>query len=333
MPTSSEHGNPAEPEPPPPHDEGLPPRPGRIVIAARQRGADGTALGHLVVHLPHACASLTVVCGAAYLIDKLGGPSWWIICGTWVLSGGLVFHRPCERILARRLFGLRHPTPDEDRVLRHVWREVTARAGVNSAAYHLWVEDSDGVNAMAAAGHIIGVTRHSLRHLPAAQLAGVLAHELGHHVRGHSWTSLLTFWYALPGRLTWRLFRVLASRVDRLPVGTAAVLIGLVGAITVALATATYGLVLLPFITPYLAAAVSRRAELRADEHAANLGFASQLITVLCNEHEREQVARAHAAALDLPAKDEGVVARLLDSHPDLHTRLHHLRAHLESRR
>ncbi|MET7322900.1 M48 family metalloprotease [Streptomyces sp. NPDC005549] len=330
MPISSEHDDPAEPEPLPPHDENLPLRPGRIVIAARQRGADRAALGHLALYLPHACASLTVVCGAAYLVQLLGGPPWWLLCGTWVLSGGLAFHQPFERILARRLFGLRHPTPDEDRILRHVWREVTARAGVNSAVYHLWVEDSDGVNAMAAAGHIIGVTRHSVRHLPAAQLAAVLAHELGHHARGHSWTSLLTFWYALPGRLTWRLLRTLASRVDRLPVGAAAVLIGLVGAITIALAKATYGLILLPFITPYLAAAVSRRAELRADEHAARLGFAHHLITVLCKEHEREEAARAHAAALDLPAEDEGFVARLLDSHPDLHTRLHHLRAHVQ---
>lgn len=96
-----------------------------------------------------------------------------------------------------RLYRLRYPTPEEDRKLRSAWRRVTARAGVDADAYQLWVEDSTGINAMAAAGHIVGVTSHSLRTLTPGKLAGVLAHELGHHVGGHAWSSLLTFWYAL----------------------------------------------------------------------------------------------------------------------------------------
>jgi Zn-dependent protease with chaperone function len=229
--------------------------------------------------------------------------------------------------MARWLFGLRHPTPEEGQKLRSTWQEVTARAGVDGNAYQLWVEDGAGINAMAAAGHIVGVTSHSLRTLPSAQLAGVLAHELGHHTRGHAWASLLTFWYALPGRLTWRLLLRLASRINRLPVGAAAVLIGVLGATVVALASATYGLVFLPLATPYVAAAVSRRAELRADEHAAGLGFAPQLITVLREEQQQEQAERAAGGA---PFGREHLIARLLESHPDVHTRLHHLQARLE---
>jgi Zn-dependent protease with chaperone function len=327
MPPLPEPEKPAQPQPPPPVDDDIPLRSGRIFIAARQHGADFTALSLLLLHLPHACASLTIVFGASYCIDRLVGPPWWMICGGWVLSGALAFHRPSERVLARRLFGLRHPTPEEDRKLRLVWREVTARAGVNAAAYHLWVEDSGGINAMAAAGHIVGVTSHSLDRLPTTQLAGVLAHELGHHTRGHAWTSLLTFWYALPGRLAWRLLLRVAPRIHRLPVGAAALVIGLTGTAAIALARATYGLVLLPFVTPYVAAALSRRAELRADKHAADLGFAAQLMAVLRNEHEREQAEQADAAALGISAEDEGLAARLLDSHPDVHTRLHHLQA------
>ncbi|MEV7792798.1 M48 family metalloprotease [Streptomyces sp. NPDC087512] len=320
MPVSPEPEKQAEAKPPRPTGE-LPLRTGRVLVTARQRGADITALGCLVLHLPHACASLAVVFGASYCVAVLGGPPWWLLWGGWVLSGTLVFHQPCERLLARRLFGLRHPTPEEDRKLRFVWREVTARAGVDAGVYQLWVEDSDDVNAMAAAGHIVGVTSHSLR-LPSAQLAGVLAHELGHHTRGHAWASLLTVWYALPGRLAWRLLLALASRVDRLSVGASILVTALAGALAVALAAATYGLVLLPLATPWLAAAVARRAELRADEHAAGLGFAAELMTVLRDEHERDR-----AGAEGPSAEEEGLVARLLHSHPDVHTRLHHLRA------
>ncbi|MEU3694802.1 M48 family metalloprotease [Streptomyces griseoviridis] len=325
-----EPGHPHRPKAAAPHhtapDGTLPPRTGRIHITARQRGADLTVLGGLALHLPHLIAALAVVLTVSYVIDAFTALPWWLPFGCWSSSGALTFHRPSERLMARWLFGLRHPTPEEVRAIRPVWREVTARAGVDGAGYQLWVEDADDVNAMAAAGHIVGVTSHSLRTLPPDQLAGVLAHELGHHTRGHAWASLLVFWYTLPGRIAWRLLLRLAARANRLSTGTAAVLIGILGAAAVALATATYGLVLLPVLTPYLAAAVSRRAELRADEHAAGLGFARQLMNVLSDESERT------TAAAVAPARAR-LIARLLSSHPDVHTRLHHLQERLDSRR
>ncbi|MGR4853362.1 M48 family metalloprotease [Streptomyces sp. LARHCF252] len=334
MPMSYEPAEPRSPgSSPPDRDDDLPRRPGRVHIAARQRWADVTALGSLALHLPHGAASLAVVFVVSYALGHLSNLPWWLLFGCWALSGALVFHRPCERLLARWLFGLRYPTPEEDGRVRPVWREVTARAGVDAGPYQLWIEESDEINAMAAAGHIVGVTSHSLRTLTPAQLAGVLAHELGHHTRGHAWASLLSLWYALPARLAWRLLLRSATRLGRLPTGAAAVVIGVAGAAVIALATTTYGLIFLPLATPYLVAAVSRRSELRADEHAAGLGFAPQLMAVLHQERDREESRRVTAAALGVAFAREGVITRLLDSHPDVHTRLHHLQAHLESRR
>ncbi|MFF9883707.1 MULTISPECIES: M48 family metalloprotease [Streptomyces] len=306
---------------------------GRVHITARQRGADLTALACLVLYVPHALASLAVVFAASYIVDVLSGPPWWVPVGCWTVSGALVFHRPCERILARRVFGLRHPAPQEAETLRAVWREVAVRAGIDGSAYDLWVEDSHDINAMTTAGHIVGVTSHALRALTPARLAGVLAHELGHHARGHTWASLLAFWYALPGRLVWRLLRRLATRVERLPTGAAILTGGLLCVALVALATATYGLIFLPLATPYLAAAVSRRSELRADAHAAGLGFETELVAVLSEEHEwadRRQPARAKPGTLPV---NESIFTRLLAEHPDVHTRLHHLRKRMENRR
>ncbi|MFI2259788.1 M48 family metalloprotease [Streptomyces tubercidicus] len=71
----------------------------------------------------------------------------------------------------------------------------------------------DHLNALAAAGHIVGVTRFSLERLSDGQLAAVLAHELGHHVRGHAWSSLPAQWYAVPGRLVWAVVRKLIRLV------------------------------------------------------------------------------------------------------------------------
>lgn len=312
--------------------EDLPRRTGRIHIRARQRGADAAALARVALHLPHMAASVAVVFVLSYALDQLGGPPWWIPLGCWAVSGALIFHRPFERTVARLLFGLRHPTPDEDRTLRTVWREVTARAGVDGGAYQLWIEESSKVNAAAAAGHIVAVTSHSLDALPPAQLAGVLAHELGHHTRGHAWATLLVFWYALPGRVAWRLLLRLASRVDRLSAGATALVVAVAAVALFTLTTITYGLVFLPLATPYLAAALSRRAELRADEHAASLGFASQLMAVLQQEDTGATVGGT-ASSAGVQFEKQGVLTRLLDSHPDVHTRLHHLQAFLENRR
>lgn len=54
-------------------------------------------------------------------------------------------------------------------------------------------------------------------------------------------------------------------------------------------------------------------------------------MAVLHQERDREESRRA--AALGRAFTREGVIARLLDSHPDVHTRLHHLQAHLNNRR
>ncbi|MHC3473687.1 M48 family metalloprotease [Streptomyces sp. 7R007] len=297
---------------------------GRVHISARRRGVDIAALGHLALHLPHGLASTVVVFVLSYLVGIVTGIVWWIPFGCWALSGALVFNGPCEHLLARWLLRLRYPAPDEERKLRPVWREVTRRGGVDANAYQLWVQEDDGINASAAAGHIVSVTSHSLSTLTPAQLGGVLAHELGHHTRGHAWASLLSFWYALPARLARHLLLRLVQRVER-PTGTAAVLtVAVIAVVVLALATATYGLVFLPLATPYLVAAVSRQAELRADEHAAGLGFAAALISVLRAEHDRQESRQVTPG---------GVMLRLLDSHPDVHTRMHRLQTHLDRRR
>ncbi|NBE50088.1 M48 family metalloprotease [Streptomyces boluensis] len=335
-PPRESHADPHTHRPPPRHEARGGPRPdrrsGRVHVTARRSGVDVTALGRLALHLPHLLVSLAAVAVVSRVIDSVGGPPWWLPLGGWILGGAFVRHRSAERALARRLFGLRHPTPDEARSIRSAWREVAARAGVNPHAYQLWVEESDEINATAAVGHIVAVTSRSLGELPSDRLAGVLAHELGHHIRGHTWATLLVGWYALPARVIWRQLR-LNDRLRGLTWGARFVVTALLAVALIVLATATYGLALLPFATPYLAAAISRRAELRADEHAASLGFAEQLSAVLHEETHREKPEPSVALGTEGPFWKRAVIARLLTPHPDVHTRLHHLHRHLDGPR
>ncbi|WP_371677137.1 M48 family metalloprotease [Streptomyces sp. NBC_01276] len=296
----------------------------RIHLRARQRSADATVWGRLALQLPGFLTSLLVVVGVGMLLEAWLGPPAWLPATLWLGSGTLAFHRPSERFLARHVLGLQHPLPAELATLAPVWREVTARAGVDGARYELWIEESDDLNALAAAGHIVAVTRRALEHLPTGQLAAVLAHELGHHTRGHTWSGLLAWWYALPGRLTWRGLAAGTVKLVRFTSGfsypAAGILVVLLGWLAFATLTATYGLPLLLLTLPYLTAAVGRRAELRADAHAAGLGFGPMLAQMLQGLPAGKETGAADGT---------GRLARLLASHPDHRTRLHHLQQYL----
>ncbi|MER6184316.1 M48 family metalloprotease [Streptomyces sp. NPDC001652] len=321
--------------PPAPTDQAHPHHistdPRRIHLSSQQRRTDATAVGNLLLHLPNFLCSLFVV----GLVAALFGDFALVVVLLWIASGALVFHRPTESALARHLLRLRYPTPQERAKLEPVWREVTARAGVEGRTYELWVEDSDSLNAVAAAGHIVGVTRFAMNQLPNGELAAVLAHELGHHVGGHAWSGLLGYWYALPGRVAWRVLKAVSAVAFHVSkafgcFGVAFVVL-LVGGLAFATVSTLYGLPLLVLGVPYALAAVGRRSELRADEHAAALGFAPMLAAVLDKLHRQEQYEQAEVTARNGGATvEESALSRLLSSHPDHHTRLHHLQRYLQ---
>ncbi|MGW1889347.1 M48 family metalloprotease [Streptomyces sp. NPDC002004] len=306
---------------------------GRAYVSARQRHTDATAIGNLLILLPHFLCSLFVVA----LVSLLFGGMGFVVVLAWLASGALVFHRPTESAIARHLLKLRYPTPEERARLEPVWRTVSSRAGVEGRTYELWIEDSDSLNAVAAAGHIVGVTRFALGELPNGELAAVLAHELGHHVGGHAWSSLLGYWYALPGRLAWRLLRALSRGVFAVSRAFSCFGFGLVllvfGTLAMLTISSLYGLPLLILGVPYALAAVGRRSELRADRHAAELGFAPMLAAVLHKLHQADERHSAEETARNggVPLR-ESPLSKLLASHPDHYTRLHHLQPYLQQR-
>lgn len=319
---------PQRPQPQPhPHELNLDQR--RVHLAEHQRGADATAIGGLLLHVPNFICSLLIVGMVAAFFGGIG----LILVLLWLSSGLLIFNHAAEGVIARHLLRLRYPTPQERARLEPVWHEVTARAGVEGRTYQLWIEDSDGLNAVAAAGHIVGVTRFAVDRLPSGQLAAVLAHELGHHIGGHSWSSLLGYWYALPGRLAWRVVRGAATGIRKISGCLACfgggLLVLIFGSLVYVTVQTLYGLPLLILVMPYAIAAMGRRAELRADQQAAALGFAPMLVEVL------GQMEHAERAALPIGSNaqpQQESLARLLASHPEYHTRLHHLQPFLRPR-
>src|SRR3954470_11283734 len=113
-------------------------RTGRLHFTAHTRGLDATALGQLVLRLPGTVMSLLVVLSVSSGLDAWLGIPLWAPPLLWLVSGALVFHRPTEDFLARHLLRLHRPMPAEYARLAPVWREVTARAGIDSRTYDLW---------------------------------------------------------------------------------------------------------------------------------------------------------------------------------------------------
>ncbi|MGW0967077.1 M48 family metalloprotease [Streptomyces sp. NPDC002516] len=304
----------------------------RVHLASHQRGADATAIGQLATQIPGALVSLAVV--SALALGICGTVVGWLVVVAWLASGALVFHRPTELRFARHVLKLRTPLAEERARLEPIWREVTARAGIEADTYELMVENSDDLNAVAAAGHVVGVTTYSLNKIPSSNLAAVLAHELGHHTGGHAWAGLLGYWYSLPGRLAWAFTRGMA----RIALAVAGVfsaaatglLILFMGMFVVAGFLVAWYITIPLVVAPYLLAWVGRLGELRADQQAAALGFAPEMAEVLHHFQAEEDAAKAVAAGQGKKLQEPTGLARLLSTHPDNYTRLRALEPYLQ---
>lgn len=314
-----------------------------------RRTADVSTWASLVLALPWFVCSLTVVgligLGIGSFVGDAGTVSV-VAMVLWLLSGALIFLRPVEVFLARFFLKARRPTPSERERLEHAWTEVTQAAGRDGRRYQLFIEDSDALNAYAASGHIVTVTRKTLDAMPHHHLAAVLCHELGHHLGGHPWSNLLAYWYSVPARLLTRtlrrvlrvfvsLFSIVFAVLAKMP-GLAAfigrlitwsVLLFVAFFLTMLMITAVQSghawappTVLLVITTPLLLPWLARRSEFRADRVAAELGYGHALIEVF------EDWLRQ---GMDDERRTAVLRARMFSTHPALAARIKKLDTYL----
>jgi STE24 endopeptidase len=248
------------------------------------RRVDVSTLVDFVLFLPELLSSLLLMALlGGFLMPQLP----WLILVLWMVSGALIFLPAVERLFAQVKFRVRQPSQAELNCLAQPWISVCQAAGVPHWRYSLWIEKSGGVNALAAGGHVVAVTEAALR-LSPPHLEAILAHELGHHLSGHAWMSLLGWYYSVPARLSVRLVALLlrvSEKVGRflrrLGFAFAELAVALASLfLVIALISVNPWLLLVP-LTSLLLAWSSRLAETRADRIAAQLGYGQQLTDVL----------------------------------------------------
>jgi len=271
--------------------------------------------------LPAMVASLLL------LVFMFGGAGRWEgpVLLSWLAAGVLTLSAPGERVAVRVVCRFRRLSTVENAHIEPTLIAVLEACGLDDV--DLYVSNGRGVNAYAAGRRSIAVTRQVLDRHRAGELsddvlAGLLSHEVGHIVTHSVRWSLIIAWFAMPGRLAYRVGgRIAAPLAARQPRALLAlvVLYAFIIAISHAVqhgewssAAVLSAIALCPVISPIADAAISRASEHRADLYAAQLGYNKALTLALRTTQVAEASQPRHP---------------LLRDHPDIDRRLRRLEA------
>jgi Zn-dependent protease with chaperone function len=274
-------------------------------------------------------AALVPACALALALIWLPVQVWWdvpywLFAGGFLAAGVLLFLRPFQRLVLTRLLGARRPTRAELDILEPVWRSVTQSVHVPARRFVLAVLDADELNAFASGGHLVVVTSYAVEVLPDGELAGVLAHELSHHLGLHTIALTVAQWLSLPivllARIGFLLQNIARAATDTFARGSSGITI--VGRIVSGVLNVVAWLFLAAILTSTaIGNLVGRSAEFQADRRVTQMGFGPHLAAAL-----RRFVDSGLA---ERPARWQD---RLFASHPPARTRVARIDALLRTR-
>lgn len=260
---------------------------------------------------------------------------WWFPLG-WLLLGSALFLRPIQVAILTPLLGARRPSNAETEILRPVWTELTRVLDLPANRYVLRVLPAEELNAFASGGHLVVVTTYAIEQLEDRDLAGVLAHELSHHLGMHTVSLTLVHWLSLPimvwAKVGFFLHNVAQAATDtfaqRSPIMTT---IGHLVAVTLNAVASVFlaGLNLSDAITNHF----SRSVEYEADRRVVIMGYGPHLVTALSKVSGVPSFSasammshREHSAD---PNTELTRRQRLASSHPPARTRMARIEAML----
>jgi len=208
-----------------------------------------------------------------------------------MLFGVVLFSRPVQRIVFARMLGARQPTQHELLALQPAWNVVSQANHFLPNRFVLAVVDSNETNAFACGGHLLVVSSYAVEHLRQDQLTGVLAHELSHHMGGHTVALTISQWMSLPVVGLARLgiwIRNSAQRATSKFTEQYVAARFFVQALTTLLTAISYLLLSGFKAAQVLNSKVGRASEYRADARAAQMGFGHELVSALRNVDRHE---------------------------------------------
>jgi Zn-dependent protease with chaperone function len=238
---------------------------------------------------------------------------YWAVVAVHLGLGVALFFRGAQQFFLTRVLGARLPTTEERRHLEPLWQGVLLHTRMGRRRFVLAVSDSEDLNAFASGGNLVVITTGAISMLPAAELQGVMAHEIGHHLGLESVAVTLGYWLALPvlalARIGFFLQNVARAATESFASSQPFTAIGkCIAAPLTAIAWVFQSAII---AWQSIAGAASRKAEYRADERAVQLGFGPELAA-----------AMRRSVVDEMPAGARTWAERLFGSHPPLRTRI-----------
>ena len=277
-----------------------------------------SAFGPAFVILPFCLLALSLVW---LLVRLVWDVPFWLFALIYCAAAVLLFVRPIQALVLTPLFGARRPTSHERRVIEPLWRRIARMNDLPAERYIVRVLPLDELNAFACGGHLVVVTTFALEELPEHELAGVLAHELSHHLGMHTVALTIRHWLSLPvvvlARIGFWLENVATAATNAFA-SNSPFLTG-IGRIASALLTVLSW----PFLAALYAAdavgnVVGHGSEFQADRRAVRMGYGRNLAAAL-----------RRVVALGGGQRSVGWRERLAATHPPARTRVARIEAML----
>jgi Zn-dependent protease with chaperone function len=257
-------------------------------------------------------------------IGWLAGIRFWWFVVAFLVAGLLLFVRPIQVLVLTPLLRARRPTVDEAAVIEPLWAQIAQANGLPASRYVVRVLPSDELNAFACGGHLVLVTSFAVHDLTQAQLRGVLAHELSHHLGLHTVAITIGHWLSTPVVLLARIgfFLENVGRAAAGSFGERSPLIAALGSVAAVVMHALSWIFTAALRgSDALANLVGHASEFEADRRAVRMGFgrelASALRTLLAQGTGRRPIGwRARLAASHPPARTRVARIEALMRHP-----------------
>lgn len=277
-----------------------------------------TALLPVVALVPFWLLAMVVVWLPVRAVSDL--PYWFVPAG-WLALGALLLLPPVQVAVLSAFLGARRPEPDEVAVIAPIWRDLALTANLPQHRYTIRVIDSDELNAFACGGRLLVVTSFAIEELTQRELAGVLAHELSHHLGLHTAALTLGHWLSLPvvllARIGFFLQNVARAATDSF-VQHSVALTALGRVVAAALTAVSWVFLAALYASDALSNVVGRGAEFEADRRAVRMGYGKALADAL-----------RVVIKLGGGVRPVGWRARLSSSHPPARTRVARIEAML----
>lgn len=247
------------------------------------------------------------------------GYSYWLMSFLILVPGLLMQLSPFQRLMI--FFSGYKPAKGEYRaMLEQALQPIIARGGLEGEKFHLYVNPDKSINACALGDNNIVVNEPMFRYFTVDELSGVLAHEMGHLQKGHTWKLLLLWGMTLANRVVFWCYRMVLMIITVLQfipfIGWVLGFFALIMNFFLQIGNwvLTYPLIL---FNRYCA----RQDEYAADDYACHIGLGPELYEGLAKIDDMYHNPRL------------SFFGRMLSDHPATDERLQRIREYVEEHR